>query len=94
VTVLNATGITGLAADVAGAIGAQGFESPGVGQYQGGDIAVTTVYYTEGDEAQRQAAVRLVELFPEIHGPAVRFFEVPDVAAPGLVLVATGEWRP
>ncbi|MGK5115141.1 LytR C-terminal domain-containing protein, partial [Geodermatophilus sp. CPCC 205506] len=94
VTVLNATGITGLAADVAGAIGGQGFESPGVGQYQGGDIAVTTVYYTEGDETQRQAAVRLVELFPEIHGPAVRFFEVPDVAVPGLVLVATGEWRP
>ncbi|MGY1661570.1 LytR C-terminal domain-containing protein [Geodermatophilus sp. SYSU D00705] len=94
VTVLNATGVTGLAADVAAALGAQGWESPGVGQYQGGDVAVTTVYFTKGDETQRQAAVQLVEQFPQITGPVERFFEVPDVAVPGLVVVTTGEWRP
>ncbi|MFW3170683.1 LytR C-terminal domain-containing protein, partial [Geodermatophilus sp. CPCC 206100] len=94
VTVLNATGITGLAREVADAIGGQGWESPGVGEYQGGDIAVTTVYYAKGDATQQQAAAQLVEQFPEIHGPAERFFEVPDTVAPGLVLVATGEWRP
>ncbi|NEK57629.1 hypothetical protein GCU56_07065 [Geodermatophilus sabuli] len=94
VTVLNATGISGLAADVAAAIGTGGWESPGVGQYQGGDVALTTVYFTAGDEAQRQAALALIEQYPQISGPAERFFEVPDVAAPGLVLVTTGEWRP
>jgi hypothetical protein len=35
-----------------------------------------------------------VQQFPEISGPAVRFFEVPDVEAPGLVVVTTGEWLP
>jgi hypothetical protein len=94
VTVLNATGVTGLAADVAEALGAQGWETPGVGQYQGGDVAVTTVYFTKGDETQRQAAVQLVEQFPQITGPVERFFDVPDVATPGLVVVTTGEWRP
>jgi hypothetical protein len=94
VTVLNATGISGLAADVAEAIGAGGWESPGVGQYQGGDVAVTTVYFTDGDEAQRAAALALIQQYPQIEGPVARFFDVPDVAAPGLVLVTTGEWRP
>jgi hypothetical protein len=94
VTVLNATGITGLAAEVAAAIGEQGWQSPGVGQYQGSDVAATTVYYTDGDETQRQAALQLIQQFPQIRGPGVRFFEVPGVADPGLVLVTTGEWRP
>jgi hypothetical protein len=92
--VLNATGITGLAAEVADALGEQGWESQGVGQYQGGDVAVTTVYVTEGDEQQQQAALQLMEQFPDITGPATRFFEVPGVADPGLVVVTTGEWRP
>ncbi|MGY1639675.1 LytR C-terminal domain-containing protein [Geodermatophilus sp. SYSU D00703] len=94
VTVLNATGVTGLAAEVAAALEEEGWQSQGVGQYQGGDVAVTTVYVTEDDEEQQQAALQMMEQFPEITGPAVRFFEVPDVADPGLVVVTTGEWRP
>ncbi|RBY76854.1 hypothetical protein DQ238_16495 [Geodermatophilus sp. TF02-6] len=94
VTVLNATGVPGLAAAIVAQLGTQGWQSPGVGQYQGGDVAVTTVYYAEGDETQRQAALQLMEQFPQITGPGVRFFDVPDVAEPGLVVVATGEWRP
>ena len=52
---------------------------------------VTTVYFTEGDETQRQAALQLVEQFPQLQGPAPRFFELPaEITAPGLVIVAAG----
>ena len=97
VTVLNATTITGLAADISTAIAGngQGWQTGTPGGYPGTDVAATTVYFTEGDEKQRQAALQLVEQFPQLRGPAVRFFEVPpEVAAPGLVVVATGDWKP
>ncbi|WP_104525518.1 LytR C-terminal domain-containing protein [Blastococcus atacamensis] len=94
VTVLNATKVTGLAGKISSAVVAGGWESPGVGAYEGTPVATTTVFYTEGDEAQRQAATELVAQFPELAGPAARFFEVTDVPAPGLVIVATGNWTP
>ena len=95
VTVLNATDINGLAAQVSGAIAAGGWETPGVGTYLAEDIAVPTVFYTPGDENQRQAAESLKAQFPQLQATAERFFEVPaDVAAPGLVIVLTGEWQP
>jgi hypothetical protein len=94
-TVLNATDVTGLAAKISGALVGGGWESAGVGAYEGTDVSATTVYYTEGDETQRQAAVQLVDQFPQLQGPAPRFFELPaDVATPGLVIVAAGEWKP
>ncbi|WP_155858773.1 LytR C-terminal domain-containing protein [Candidatus Blastococcus massiliensis] len=93
--VLNATTVNGLAAKIAGTVGAGGWESAGVGAYQGTDVPVTTVFFTEGDETQRQAAIQLVDQFPELQGPAPRFFELPaDVTAPGLVIVAAGDWQP
>jgi hypothetical protein len=93
VTVLNATGVSGLAADVAAELDAQGWTSAGVGTYDGGDIAATTVFVTEGDETQRQSAVQLLDAFPSIAlGPTPRFFEVPGTADPGVVLVVAGEW--
>jgi hypothetical protein len=95
VTVLNATQVTGLAAKIAATIVGGGWESPGVGAYIGGDVPVTTVFFTEGDETQRQAALQLVQMYPQITGPAPRFFELPpDVTAPGIVVVAAGEWVP
>jgi hypothetical protein len=95
VTVLNATDTTGLAAKAAEAFGTGGWETPGVGGYTAGDVAASTVFFTEGDETQRQAAVQLVDAFPQLTGPAVRFFELPaDVTAPGLVVVLTGDWQP
>jgi hypothetical protein len=95
VTVLNATDVNGLAGKISGAIVGAGWESPGVGAYTGGDVPVTTVFFTEGDENQRQSALQLIEQFPQITGPAPRFFELPaDVTAPGLVVVAAGEWQP
>jgi hypothetical protein len=95
VTVLNSTDINGLAAKIAGTVAAGGWESPGVGAYTGGDVAASTVFFTEGDENQRQAALQLIEQFPQLQGPAPRFFELPaDVPAPGLVVVATGDWQP
>ena len=94
-TVLNATDVTGLAAKISGTLVGGGWEAAGVGTYEGTDVSATTVYYTEGDETQRQAAVQLIEQFPQLQGPAPRFFELPaDVATPGLVVVAAGEWRP
>jgi hypothetical protein len=95
VTVLNATDVGGLAGDAAEAFSAQGWQPNGIGEYDGTDVAVTTVYVTPGDEQQRQSALQLMELFPGVvGGPADRFFEVPDVDGPGLVVVLTGEWQP
>ncbi|MGX5654922.1 LytR C-terminal domain-containing protein, partial [Geodermatophilus nigrescens] len=94
VTVLNATSTSGLAADVAAQLGAQGWTSAGVGSYDGPDVAVTTVFFTAGDETQRQSALQLMDAFPAVQtGPADRFFDVPGVADPGLVVVVTGEWQ-
>ena len=95
VTVLNGTEITGLAAKAAAAFGTGGWETPGVGGYAGGDVAASTVFFTEGDETQRQAALQLVDAYPQLQGPTPRFFELPaDVAAPGLVVVLAGDWQP
>ena len=95
ITVLNATETNGLAAKAAAAFGTGGWETPGVGGYTAGDVAASTVFFTEGDETQRQAAVQLVDAFPKLQGPAVRFFQLPaGVTAPGLVVVVTGDWQP
>jgi hypothetical protein len=95
VTVLNATDITGLAGKISAAVVGAGWESPGVGAYENTDVPVSTVFFTEGDENQRQAALQLIEQFPQLSGPAPRFFELPaDVTAPGLVVVAAGDWQP
>ncbi len=95
VTVLNSTDTTGLAAKVAAAVAAGGWETPAVGGYTAGDVAASTVFFTEGDENQRQAALQLIEMFPQLQGPTPRFFELPaDVDAPGLVVVTTGDWQP
>jgi hypothetical protein len=95
VTVLNSTDINGLAAKVAATVAASGWETPAVGAYPATDVAASTVFFTEGDENQRQAALQLIEQFPQLQGPTPRFFEIPaDVAAPGLVIVTTGDWQP
>lgn len=95
VTVLNATSITGLAAKVAAQLTPKGWPSAGVGAYKAGDVAASTVFFTQGDEKQRQAAVQLVDQFPKLTGPAVRFFQLPaGVSASGLVVVLTGDWQP
>jgi hypothetical protein len=95
VTVLNATDISGLAGKISTTVVGAGWESPAVGAYENGDVAVTTVFFTEGDENQRQSALQLIEQFPQITGPAPRFFELPaEVTAPGLVVVAAGDWQP
>ena len=96
VTVLNATKTTGLAAKIAAAIKAGGWATPAVGTYTGTDVAATTVFFTKGDETQRRAAVNLVDQFPKVvGGPTPRFFEMPaGIAAPGLVVVTTGDWAP
>jgi hypothetical protein len=94
VTVVNGTRITGLAADIAEQIGAGGWVTLEPATYEVTDVSITTVYYTEGDAVQQAAAAELIAQFPDISGPAPRFFEVPGVPTPGLVVVATGNWRP
>ena len=87
--------INGLAGKISATIVGAGWESPGVGAYDGGDVAASTVFFTEGDENQRQAALQLIEQFPQLQGPTPRFFELPaDATAPGLVVVAAGDWQP
>ncbi len=94
ITVLNNTGITGLAVDIGRAFSGGGWEVRATGNYSNSDIALTTVYFTDGDVAQQQAALQLQQQFPTLNGPVPRFFDVPDDPAPGLVVVATGNWRP
>jgi hypothetical protein len=94
VTVLNATKITGLAASVAERFAAGGWTTLEPDTIEAADVAITTVYYTEGDTVQQAAAEQLVAEFPDVTGPAARFFEVPGVADPGLVVVLTGNWQP
>ncbi|MBJ7453675.1 MAG: hypothetical protein JHC71_16560, partial [Blastococcus sp.] len=87
--------VNGLAAKISGTVVGGGWPAAGVGSYEGGDVAASTVYYTEGDETQLQAAVQLVDQFPELQGPSPRFFELPaEITTPGLVIVATGDWTP
>ena len=94
-TVLNATTVNGLAAKISDAVVGGGWESAGVGAYNGDDVAASTVYFTEGDETQRQAALQLIDQFPELQGPAPRFFDLPaEITTPSLVIVAAGEWTP
>ena len=86
ITVLNSTKTAGLAAKAS-----QSFVAGGC---TGGDIAASTVFFTEGDETQRQAAVQLVDAFPQLQGPTPRFFQLPaDVPAPGLVVVLAADWQ-
>jgi hypothetical protein len=96
ITVLNSTRITGLAATIGDQLTAGGWQVLDTGAYTGDDIAATTVYYTAGNAEQQQAATQLVEQFgPDlVSGPVERFFDVPGSADPGLVVVATGNWRP
>ena len=94
ITVLNSTNITGLAGSVGDQFAAGGWEVAGTGASPVEDVATTTVYYSEGDTVQQQAAAQLVEQFPDVSGPVARYFEVPDVAQPGLVVVTTGNWQP
>lgn len=94
VTVLNATDVNGLAAQVSETIEAGGWETSGVGTYLADDVTTTTVFYTEGDDLQRQAAESLKAQFPQLQTTAVRSFEVPaDVTAPGIVVVLAAEWQ-
>lgn len=93
-TILNATSTTGMAAKASDAFVAAGWESAGVGGYKGGDVAASTVFFTEGDETQRQAAVQLVDAFPQLQGPTPRFFDLPaGVPSPGLVVVLAADWK-
>jgi hypothetical protein len=94
ITVLNSTKTTGLAKKASDAFVAAGWQSGGVGAYTGGDVAASTVFFTQGDETQRQAAVQLVDSFPQLQGPTPRFFQLPaGVTAPGLVVVLAADWK-
>jgi hypothetical protein len=93
-TILNGTKTTGMAAKASDAFVAAGWQSAGIGGYTGGDIAASTVFFTQGDETQRQAAVQLVDAFPQLQGPTPRFFDLPaGVQAPGLVVVLAADWK-
>jgi hypothetical protein len=95
VTVLNETDITGLAADISAAIKAKEWQTAKPGGYPHDDVAATTVFFTEGNDKQREAALQLIEQFPKLQGPTPRFFDVPStVDAPGLIIVAAGDWTP
>jgi hypothetical protein len=94
ITVLNSTNITGLAGDIGDQFTNGGWEVTSTGPSPVEDVATTTVYFTEGDSVQQQAAAQLIEQFPDVSGPVPRYFELSDTPNPGLVVVATGNWQP
>jgi hypothetical protein len=94
IIVLNSTKINGLAGDIGNQFSSGGWEVTSTGPSPVEDVATTTVYFTEGDTVQEQAAAQLIEQFPDITGPVPRYFELPGVPTPGLVVVATGNWKP
>jgi hypothetical protein len=94
IIVLNSTSITGLAGTIGDQFTAGGWTVDATGPSPVKDVATTTVYFTEGDTVQQQAAAQLIEQFPDLSGPVPRYFELPDQPTPGLVVVATGNWQP
>jgi hypothetical protein len=94
ITVLNSTNINGLAGDIGDQFTDGGWVVTSTGPSPVGDVATTTVYFTEGDSVQQQAAAQLIEQFPDVSGPVPRYFELSDAPNPGLVVVATGNWQP
>jgi NADPH-dependent 2,4-dienoyl-CoA reductase/sulfur reductase-like enzyme len=95
ITVLNATKISGLAAAVGNQLSTGGWQVNQPGSYAAGDVALSTVYFTEGNAVQQEAANQLMAQFPGLTGgPAPRFFDVPGAPDPGLVVILTGDWRP
>jgi hypothetical protein len=94
ITVLNSTSVAGLAADIGDQFTAGGWVVDATGPSPVKDVATTTVYFTEGNSVQQQAAAQLVEQFPDVSGPVPRYFDLPDQPTPGLVVVATGNWKP
>jgi hypothetical protein len=95
ITVLNSTKITGLAAAVGDQFSAGGWQVNQPGAYSAADVAVTTVFFAEGNPVQQEAANQLIAQFPNVTGgPAPRFFDIPGTPDPGLVVIVTGDWRP
>ena len=87
VRVYNNSTIRGLAARAAQDMRAAGWSVPEVGNYSGGIIPTTTVYYD--DEGQRSAADALGESFGMRIEP--RFEGIQD-AAPGLIMIVTNDY--
>jgi len=87
VRVYNNSTIRGLAARAAEDIRAAGWSVPEVGNYSGGTIPTTTVYYD--DESRRSAADALGESFGMRIEP--RFEGIQD-AAPGLIVIVTNDY--
>ncbi len=77
VRVLNGSGVTGQAGDVAVALEAVGFVTTGVGSYPRGRVERTRVLFSDGREnAARLVARHLTGGAPLIHDPSVRKGEV------------------
>ncbi|MEX2293744.1 MAG: LCP family protein [Acidimicrobiales bacterium] len=77
VRVLNGTGITGQAGDVAAALEVVGFESKGVASYPGGPVQRTQVLFGDGGEsAARLVARHITGGAPLIYDESIRGREV------------------
>lgn len=89
VRVYNNSTLRGLAVRAAEDIRAAGWPVREVGNYSGGTIPTTTVYY--GDESQRSAADALGERFGMRTEPR---FDGIRGATPGLIVIVTNDYSP
>lgn len=88
VLILNNTRVTGLAARAAATFRARGWPVRGTGNYRGGRVPVTTVYYAAGEEGiARLFATR----FPAVRRVLPRPAGLPGS---GLTVVLTPDFRP
>ena len=87
VRVLNNSKIKGLADRAATRFRSGGWPVPQTGNYRGGTIAVTTVYYPPGQEASARRFARQFGI-PRV---APRFAGIP---VPGMTVIVTRDYRP
>ena len=94
ITVLNATTINGLAAKAADGVRGGGLGDPRRRRLQRQRRRRQHgLLHRRATRRSGRRRVQLVDAFPQLQGPAPRFFELPaDVPAPGLVVVLAGDW--
>ncbi|SDD56707.1 LytR cell envelope-related transcriptional attenuator [Rhodococcus tukisamuensis] len=88
VRVFNNSIVSGLAAETASTLEAEGWTVSETGNYADGTIAKTTVYYRPGSASEKQAAT---EIAAEIGATAEPRFAGIESSSPGVIVIVTSK---
>lgn len=86
VRVFNNSTVSGLAAETATTLESSGWTVSETGNYSTGNVAKTTVYYSAGSSAEKQAAQ---EIATELGITAEQRFSGIATASPGVIVIVT-----